>query len=171
MEDKKAISTLVATVLLILLVVIIILIIWRSLIPIINNSTELGKICSDARLRIDTSEGYSCYSTARKYTSTMIVQESSTPLEGIQISLASDGQKISHIVKRDPKLIFLAEFEATRDSSTFDAISGKSFPLIDAVLEPGKLGNALKSNGVSTYGTATLNDTNIISIETWVKPE
>lgn len=171
MKDKKAISTLVATVLLILIVVAMVLIIWQFLLPVISNSSELGRICADSRVRIDLSSGYTCYSTARDYSSIMIIQESERPLAGFQISLSETGDKTMHKVKSDSKLIFLAEFEEAKGSLSLEAISGRSFTINNPSWTFGKIGYAVQYNGKSTYADAPLNDSQQISIETWVKPQ
>ena len=170
MKSKGGISTLVATVLLILLVIIMIFIIWRFLGPLISSSTELSKICSEARVRIDINSGQSCYSVQKEYTSTMIVQETPNTLTGLKIGLSAGGEKRTSLVKEDPKLIFLAEFDEGKGSETFEAISETSLPISNPFWTVGRLGNAIKYTG-NTFVNSSLQNIQEITIEMWVKPE
>ncbi len=62
MNNKKAVSAVVATVLIILITVAAITIIWAAVIPMIRDNLEGATTCSDATtdLQIVTSGGYTC---------------------------------------------------------------------------------------------------------------
>lgn len=63
---KRAVSALVATVLLILITVAAVGIIWGAIMPMINQATQYGQACMNARFSIETQQGYTCYNATQK---------------------------------------------------------------------------------------------------------
>ena len=57
-NNKKAISDLVATVLLVLIVIAAVGIIWGAIMPIIKSNIETSQKCSDAALSVNMESGY-----------------------------------------------------------------------------------------------------------------
>ncbi|MBI5148099.1 hypothetical protein HZA33_00275 [Candidatus Pacearchaeota archaeon] len=170
---KKAISTLVATVLLILIVIALIAIIWGAVLPMITRSTEIGQACSDARISINTISGYSCYSENAKTTMVMIDRASEKELAGLQISLREGGKRTAYIIRKDSSLVFLVEFEEGSGNIIREYISDAQYPVspaTPAVWSIGRLGNSLVFDG-TTFVSAQLDSSKEITIETWVKPE
>ncbi len=61
-KNKKAVSTLIETVLLILIVVAAISMIWGLVVPMMQDKiTEIVQSCISAKIKINTVEGYTCY--------------------------------------------------------------------------------------------------------------
>ncbi|MBI5148251.1 hypothetical protein HZA33_01075, partial [Candidatus Pacearchaeota archaeon] len=61
MQNKRGISTLIATVLLILIAVVAIGIIWAAIMPMITNASRLSQACSQVSIVINAQAGYTCY--------------------------------------------------------------------------------------------------------------
>jgi len=90
--NKKAISTLVATVLLVLITIAAVGIIWGAIMPIIRSNLETSQACSAAGVSIDTSLGYT-YQTGNDVKINVVKDVSSaTELKGILLEvMKSDG--------------------------------------------------------------------------------
>lgn len=100
---KKAVSALVATVLLILITVAAVGIIWGAIMPMINQATQYGQACMNARLQIETQQGYTCYNATGPFPNRVVVQvergsEDFVPL-GMQLVVAGGGQSKVFTVK------------------------------------------------------------------------
>ncbi|MBI5148698.1 hypothetical protein HZA33_03390 [Candidatus Pacearchaeota archaeon] len=97
-KNKRAISTLVATVLLILITVAAVGIIWGAIMPVITRTMEIGQACLNARVTINTESGYTCYKTvgADKFVNIMISRGSEDfTLSGINLILIGGGTSTS----------------------------------------------------------------------------
>ena len=91
-KNKKAISTLVATVLLILITVAAVGIIWGAIMPVITRTMEIGQACLNARVTINTESGYTCYNKNTKEVNIMISRGSEEfTLAGINLVLSGEG--------------------------------------------------------------------------------
>lgn len=92
-KNKKAVSTLVATVLLILITVAAVGIIWGAIMPMLNSAMEMGQACLNARLTIDTVSGYTCYKTSSRETQVMINRGAEEfNLAGIRVMISGGGR-------------------------------------------------------------------------------
>lgn len=62
MFNRKAVSTVVATVLIILITVAAVALIWAAIIPLVKDDVDRGKACFDAQSDISlvTDQGYTC---------------------------------------------------------------------------------------------------------------
>lgn len=101
-KNKKAVSTLVATVLLILITVAAVGIIWGAIMPMLNSAMEMGQACLNARLTIDTTQGYTCYKTASKESQVMINRGAEEfSLAGIRVMVSGGGQSKTFEVATD----------------------------------------------------------------------
>lgn len=91
-KNKRAISTLVATVLLILITVAAVGIIWGAIMPVITRTMEIGQACLNARVTINTEAGYTCYNPGERNVSIMISHGSEEfDLAGINLVLSGGG--------------------------------------------------------------------------------
>lgn len=94
-RNKKAISTLVATVLLILITVAAVGIIWGAIMPVITRTMEIGQACLNARVTINTESGYTCYDagveTSRNVSLMISHGSEEFDLAGINLVLSGGG--------------------------------------------------------------------------------
>jgi flagellin-like protein len=102
--QKKAVSALVATVLLILITVAAVGIIWGAIMPMINQATQYGQACMNARLNINTDGGYTCFNGTGTSTPGRVLVNiergaESFDLQGIQISVSGGGSAKVWMVK------------------------------------------------------------------------
>ncbi len=72
LNDKRAVSAIVATVLLVLIAVAAVGIIWGAIIPMINKAMEMGQACMNARLTINTDSGYTCWNATGRVALVMV---------------------------------------------------------------------------------------------------
>jgi hypothetical protein len=93
MNEKKAVSTLIATVLLILITVAAVGVIWSLVMPMLQEKiTEASQSCISAKIRIDTEKGFTCYDSASKQLKVMISRGSDDlELAGLQIIAFASG--------------------------------------------------------------------------------
>lgn len=86
-KSKRGVSALVATVLLILITVAAVGVIWGMLMPMLQEKiTEASQSCINAKIRIDTERGYTCYDSVNKTLSIMISRGADElDLAGLQI--------------------------------------------------------------------------------------
>lgn len=92
-KNKKAISTLIATVLLILITVTAVGVIWGLVMPMLQEKiTEASQSCINAKIRVDTEKGYTCYDSAAKQLKVMISRGADDlELAGLQIIALASG--------------------------------------------------------------------------------
>lgn len=99
-KNKRAISTLVATVLLILITVAAVGIIWGAIMPVITRTMEIGQACLNARVTINTEAGYTCYNSTNGEVNIMISRGSEDfILAGINLVLSGGGTSSSWDLK------------------------------------------------------------------------
>jgi FlaG/FlaF family flagellin (archaellin) len=92
--NKKAISTLVATVLLVLITIAAVGIIWGAIMPIIRSNLETSQKCSAADLRVNTESGYT-YQTGNDVYIQVSRGPSTIVLNGMQIKvIKSTGESV-----------------------------------------------------------------------------
>lgn len=133
-RNKKAVSALVATVLLILITFAAVGIIWGAIMPMLNRATQLGQACMNARLSIDTTQGYTCYDAEKKQANIMVARGAEDfELVGMQIGLASAGYVKSYEIRPGSSSIdsytkLLLHMDGTNGSQTFtdSSMYGKS---------------------------------------------
>lgn len=68
MQNRRGVSTVVATVLIITITVAAIGIIRVAIMPMLKNSLTKGTDCKDIDITIDTYEGYTCYDSINNLT-------------------------------------------------------------------------------------------------------
>ena len=92
-KRKNGISALVATVLLILITVAAVGVIWGMLMPMLQEKiTEASQSCINAKIRIDTERGYTCYDSVNKTLSVMVSRGADEmDLAGLQIIVFAAG--------------------------------------------------------------------------------
>lgn len=100
---KKAVSALVATVLLILITVAAVGIIWGAIMPMLAQGMDVGRACMNARLQINTQQGYSCFNTTGPTPNRVLIQvergaEDFIPL-GLQLVVTGGGQSKVYTVR------------------------------------------------------------------------
>ncbi len=100
---KKAVSALVATVLLILITVAAVVIIWGAIMPMLAQGMDVGRACMNARLKINTQQGYTCYNVSALTGTRVLVQvdrgaEDFIPL-GLQLVITGGGQSKVYTVR------------------------------------------------------------------------
>jgi flagellin-like protein len=100
--QKKAVSALVATVLLILITVAAVGIIWGAIMPMINQATQYGQSCMNARLQINTDSGYTCYNASGVVLANIERGAEDFVPTGIQLVVSGGGQ--SKVFKVSDKL-------------------------------------------------------------------
>ena len=92
LNDKRAVSAIVATVLLVLIAVAAVGIIWGAIIPMINKAMEMGQACMNARLTINTDSGYTCWNASNKGILVMVARGSEDfQLSGIDLVVSGGG--------------------------------------------------------------------------------
>lgn len=92
-KRKKAVSSIVATVLLLLITVVAVGIIWGLIMPLLQEKImEFSQSCINVKVRINTKEGYTCFHAGRDEASVMISRgPEDFELYAVQIILAGEG--------------------------------------------------------------------------------
>ncbi|MBI5148793.1 DUF4091 domain-containing protein [Candidatus Pacearchaeota archaeon] len=94
-KNKRAISTLVSTVLIILITVAAVGIIWGAIMPVITRTMSIGQACLNARVTINTEQGYTYYdgTTAGSEATNIMISHGSEEFElaGINLILKGGG--------------------------------------------------------------------------------
>ena len=91
MISKRAVSTLVATVLLILIVVAAVAIIWGAIMPMMTTAMDIGRACLNSQgLTINSEGGYTCASLTN---ASVMVSRSAENFEvaGVKLALSAGG--------------------------------------------------------------------------------
>ena len=100
LNNRKAVSALVATVLLILITVAAVGIIWGAIMPMLNRAMEMGQACLNARLTIDTTSGYTCYKSTTTEAMIMVGRGAEEfDLAGMNIMVSGGGQSKTFLIK------------------------------------------------------------------------
>jgi flagellin-like protein len=104
--QKKAVSALVATVLLILITVAAVGIIWGAIMPMINQATQYGQACTNARVSISTDMGYTCSNTTGTSNPGFVLVNvkrgaEAFDMQGLQITITGSGTSKSWIIKQN----------------------------------------------------------------------
>jgi len=165
--QKKAVSALVATVLLILITVAAVGIIWGAIMPMINQATQYGQSCMNARLQIDTDQGYTCYNTSGVVLANIARGAEDFIPTGLQLVVSGGGQ--SKVFKVSDKQIPSAginqlpsnysgntlDVPGTNEARTYVVSSGMTVTSELAVAPIVKVGNTEKVCDVSSRVTLT----------------
>jgi len=93
MNNKKGISTIVATVLIVLITVAAVTILWSAISPLIDRNLSEGTACFDVqnKLKIDTNKQYTCYNGTGVYYRVERAANSGS-LEGFDVIVEADGE-------------------------------------------------------------------------------
>ncbi|MDO8516666.1 MAG: hypothetical protein Q7S33_00930 [Nanoarchaeota archaeon] len=94
MNNKKALSTIVATVLIILITMAAVTVVWLAVMPLISKQTATSSSCFDAVTKVSLVEGSSCYKVVEKDVS---IQPGTSPYMG---GLDKTNSKVKFIVKQ-----------------------------------------------------------------------
>lgn len=168
--NKRGVSTLIATVLIVLIVVAAIGIIWGAIMPLITQSSETGKMCSEITLTINTEAGYTCYDSAKQKASIMLSRGTEeTELEGAQVNILSEGKTKAYELRKNPYLFLFSDFEECKGSNARDLIGNHSGIISNASWVDDRYGCAINlSKGNVGYGNIQLEN---FTIELLVRPE
>ena len=97
-KGKKAVSTLIATVLIIGITIAAFGLIYTFIIPLVREGISVSQLCSDAQINIVNEKGYTCFRDSSDLTNptTLDVQvmrgpKNTTSLSGIQIIYSESG--------------------------------------------------------------------------------
>ena len=103
MNNKKAISAVVATVLIILITVAAVTIMWAAIIPMIRENVEGSSECFDASAALSVMSDYSCYNSTSGNVSIQVSRGTGEfELEKIKLQAGYQGTTIStEILKAD----------------------------------------------------------------------
>ncbi len=111
-RDRKAVSTIVGTVMIILVTVAAGTVVWRGLMPTISKNIQIGQECLDARLNIDTQSGYTCYDESTGMTTVVVSRgPEEFNLNGILLSLKSRGSAYAYIVMSSDYAAYAGDFQ------------------------------------------------------------
>ena len=176
LEGKKSISSLVATVILILIVINATVIIALAAIRTIEDSIKVSNACTNARLSIETSSGYTCYNESYSKASVVVARgPDEHELSGMLLGLEGNGSLSNYIVKQqDPAIILSLNFNEGSGIKVTDS-SGKGN---DGNLEgtrwvSGKYGQGLEfdkpNESVTVSKSQSLEISDNITIEAWIK--
>jgi len=173
MRYKKAISTLVATVILVLITVSAGSIIWGAVAPMITQSMQLSQACLNAKVWIDTQSGYSCYDEANKQVKFMIARGAEEfNLDGVAVGLVSGAKTVTkNIMSGTANLLAYFVFDEGSGNVTADTSgNGNIGQVVGAQWSNGKYGKALLFNGINSSLNSTIssNYDDEITIEGWV---
>jgi len=96
MNNKKALSAVVATVLIILMSVAAVAIIWAAVMPMIREPLEGGVGCMEAEAQVSLLAGYTCINKTGNYTDVNVKHDAKdVSLSAIQIQILSGGNSYS----------------------------------------------------------------------------
>lgn len=147
-RDKKAVSALVATVLLILITFAAVGIIWGAVMPMITKAMQLSQACTNARLSIDTTQGFTCYSENTKQISVSVSRGSNEfNLVGLGISVSGEGSRKAYSIKKEDSIVLNMPFEEGSGSIIND-LSGKGNNGSIMVGGPWNPGNAISTSNL-----------------------
>lgn len=173
MTNKKAVSTLVATVLLILLAVISIGIVWQPLSRFFS-SLSFNEVCTNTGLEINSISGYTCYNDELKQAIVMI-SGGKSDLAGFQVGLKGEGKKTNYVVRDEGLVLYLPFDEQVGDFATdmFNVVEGVDCLVSGAEWTIGKFSNSLEFNGadssVNCGNDSKFNLGSAATVEAWVK--
>lgn len=129
--NKKAISTIVATVLIILITVAAVAIIWAAIIPMIKNQLSGSTTCLDAVSQVTVlNEGYTCRNVAENKISLQVKRgPKSFDLKDIEVIVSIGGQTTNKRISADADVKTVPN---TNQAKTY-IISGANFGTADKV--------------------------------------
>lgn len=174
---KGAVSSLVATVILILIVINATLIIALAVIPTIEDSIKVSNACTNARLSIETSSGYTCFNDSCKKANVVVARgPDEHELSGMLLGLeGGNGTAASYIVKQqDPAIVLSLNFNEGSGTRAADS-SGKNNDgsVSGTTWVKGKYGQGVEfdkpNESVTVSKSQSLEISDNITIEAWIK--
>lgn len=153
MENKKGVSTLIATVLLMLITVAAVGIISGFVLPMLQEKiTEASQSCISAQIKIDTEGGYTCYDLLNKQLNVRISRGSDEiELAGLQIIASVGGSSYKYEISDD--IVDVNGYKVyTLDITAGDVQQAAVAPIL-------KIGKSKKICGITSK--ASINSCNI----------
>lgn len=99
-QDKRGVSSLVATVLLILVSVAAVGLVAAVVLPLIARAMQFNEACMNAKVMIDTTSGYTCYDSSKNQVSVTVSRGSGEfKLAGILLGLKRAGTTASYMIR------------------------------------------------------------------------
>lgn len=175
-KGKGAVSSLVATVILILIVINAVLVISIAVIPTIEDSIKVSNACTNARLSIDTTSGYTCYNESYSKASVVVARgPDEHELSGMLLGLEGNGSLANYIVKQqDPAIVLSFNFnEGSGIRATDSSGRGNDGNLEGTGWVSGKYGPGIEfdkpNESVTVSKSSSLEIIDNITIEAWIK--
>lgn len=171
---KRAVSSLVATVILILIVINGILIISLAVIPTIEDSIKISNACTNARLSIETS-GYTCFNESCKKANVVVARgPDEHELSGMLLGFEGNGSTSSYIVKQqDPAIVLSLNFNEGSGTRAADSSGSNNDGNVAGTWVQGKYGQGVDfdkpNESVTVSKSQSLDIIDNITIEAWIK--
>jgi len=175
LTGKRAVSSLVATVILILIVINATMIIALIVIPTIEDSIKISNACTNARLSIETS-GYTCFNESCKKANVVVARgPDEHELSGMLLGLeGGNGTSASYIVKQqDPAIVLSLNFNEGSGTRAADSSGSNNDGSVAGTWVQGKYGQGVDfdkpNESVTVSKSQSLEITDNITIEAWIK--